>query len=261
MEPSPSWASVLHDIIKKTRKPLAYFLVFSAFGLRFTPWHYTPEITLAMLGFILLQAFFEIHNKITESNSKTTFDDFHGASSAIHAEIEKLSEVGGNITIRYLGLAGYHWQYIESNLVHLLKHSRISKISFQFITLDPNWEGIDMCNPAWKNLILGTTSAVNHFKFNHKADIDRARCSIEYRYYQSMPQVWGILINDAALFYSMAYWDNDHLRGGHNPIEVIKSKDSSFGMTRIKEFNGWFDYFWAQQSESKVLVGVANESQ
>ncbi len=256
----PSWASVLHDIIKKTRKPLAYILVISAFGLRFTPWHYTPEITLAMLGFILLPAFFEIHNKITEPNSKTTFDNFQAASSAIQAEIEKLSELGGNLTIRYLGMAGFNWIYLEYAIVHVLKQSKVAKLKVELLLVDPEWDEIDACNNTWKTRIIGTTETVNYF-FKSKARINSEKLSIEIRYYKTLPQIWGVLVNDSVLFFGTAYWDNDHLRGGHNPIEVIKSKDSSFGMTRIKEFNGWFDYFWAQQSESKVLVGVANESQ
>jgi len=239
-----SFASYLSVAINSTRKPLAYILVAIAPLLGLTKWSHASEAAIVMLGFILLPTFFEIHKKVTESTHSTTFESFQAASSTLQDEIDRLSKINGSLDICWLGLSGYHWPYIESSLSQLLKRPKIPKVTLKFILLDPSWDNLETINSSWRNQILGIKESVENFNINNRIAIENANWSINIQYYRSLPQILGVLINNSTLFFSLAYWDNDRLRGGHNPTELIKSTDGNFGEIRIKEFSDWFEYFW-----------------
>ncbi|MDD5272996.1 MAG: hypothetical protein PHU14_09785 [Methylovulum sp.] len=241
-------AGFLKATYKKTKKPLAYILIVGLPLLKLSHWPYAPEVTLITLGLILLPAFFEIHDKIVEPVPLDVFENFQSASNAILHEIETICEKNNTIKIRYLGLAAYHWPHIEAVLTSLLRKSKSpKKLNLQLLMIDPKWSGVDDYNPNWKDIVFGTIGSMNNFKAVNSKSINDLEWSIEFRQYQFIPQLWGILLDDSVLFLSTSYWDSGRLRGGHNPIETIRS-DGKFARIKIAEFNGWFDFFWEQNS-------------
>ena len=256
----PSLGSLFGIILNRSRQPLAYILILSVPVLRlyYSSNPYAVMGTFIALGLLLLPVFFEIHKKIMEPTGSRNFDNFQAAVASINNEIDRMTQVGANLNIKYLGLAGYHWPHIESSLTRLLRQSRVPRCTLQLLVVDPEWDGISRCNQSWKHIVLGTTEAMNNFKAVNNLAIEKANWSISVRYYRATPQIWGILINDAVLFFSMAYWDCDRLRGGHNPIEIINSNNGTFEKIRVSEFLGWFEYLWKQLENSDSKISESN---
>jgi hypothetical protein len=78
--------------------------------------------------------------------------------------------------------------------------------------------------------------------------------SVKVTTYRSVPQLWGVCINDTTLFLGTSFWDQVEeeengkvvryeMHGRSNPMELIKSDDGRFGQQRIREFIGWFEYY------------------
>jgi len=154
---------------------------------------------LCVLGTIILNFLVEIYKKVMASANPESFENFHDASDTVWQEVENAATSSNEVDIRILGLAGYHWQYIENGCIRRLKNNKAAKVDLKFLMIDPEWDGIEKCNPSWKSHVLTATASIE--EFNANPAFDESKSHIAVPYYRTMLQLWGILINDSVLFF------------------------------------------------------------
>jgi hypothetical protein len=145
----------------------------------------------------------------------------------------------------------------------MLATKRVKNVTLDLLILDYNWDGLNALSPTWKNQGITTNDWVNAFTLRHRREIRDLNWSISLNTYRNVPQIWGICVNNDTLFRCTAYWNkieeetpdgskivNYLMRGGLNPVELIKRDDENFSQERIDEFIGWFDYYKSDQYRS-----------
>jgi hypothetical protein len=249
-------------MVMNNKPAIAYSLVIVMFLYRYILSASPPESVFVGLAFTLMAILFDIHAKVTEEHKPMVFDCFESAKQSLYDQINFELKRQKLIKIRYFGLVGYHWQDIESYFEALLNNNRHTSINIMILLIDSDHPRIGDVSDAWQCQSIATRKWVEAFKNRNFAAIKQSNWSIDVRLYQDIPQIWGISIDESAALFGTSYWhkyekeENGQtvsgyvLRGGSNPLEMIRTEDGDIGCVRIKNFVSWFDHFWGGQGKT-----------
>jgi hypothetical protein len=203
---------------------------------------------------MLLQLLSEIYAAVIDDRATiVVYENFKSICPTFFDVLRSLHRHRKPIKIRYLGLSGYHWYDIESELTVMLTKEHVTDVCIDLIVLDYNWAWLEKLGPQLKNQVPTTREWVTLFSQRYGHEIRTHNWSLKVNTYRGVPQIWGICINDITLFRGTSYWDQiaspngaktgKILRAGYNPIELITYDDGRFGQERINEFIEWFEYY------------------
>jgi hypothetical protein len=197
----------------------------------------------------------DIHTKINAAMPAKIFDCLVAAKQELFNELRKVAETQEQVTIRYFGIVGNHWHDIEPDIQLILDMNKSVCFNIKMLLLDDKWPQLSSLNYRFPALCTTVQITIEQFRRrNRKIFMADTLSSFEVRLYRHHPHIWGICIDESTLFLGHTFWekipgDTEQtgevwLRGGSNPIELIKLQDNKLAHHRISDFVGWFEYYW-----------------
>lgn len=138
------------------RKILVYILFLISVILSIIPGPIAQLIQIAaiiLLGWFILQIFFEILNPPTVLERPRQYDNFYNAWPDIKDYLMNTLKKGSPFTICWLDSSLEHASVLISDVLKpILLDSSKNPLKIELAMLDPNWAEIDKINPSWASL-------------------------------------------------------------------------------------------------------------
>jgi hypothetical protein len=243
------------------RKILVYILFLISVILSIIPGPIAQLIQIAaiiLLGWFILQIFFEILNPPTVLERPRQYDNFYNAWPDIKDYLMNTLKKSSPFTICWLDSSLEHASVLISDVLKpILLDSSKNPLKIELAMLDPNWAEIDKINPSWASLAKSNYESLKVFLDVYQEEIRKHEWSIDLLLYRFLPNIQGILINFEHLFISSCTWRNGQMNHD-NFYELYHFNDNFAGKEKIDQFRSWFEHC---QKENQNLAQPTLSSQ
>lgn len=259
METKPTIYERIELFLEKSKIPTAYILFIYITSVQYIPDDWVPKsfkeaslLPVAItLGVIILRVFFDIYKKINEPKKSLPF--FNKWSTVIDSGeflkiFNKRLHDDKVLNIKAIGISSrFHWNYIKNQIEEYVIKSKNVEFNVSIAILNPDWyDKLVFIDENFKQKFYhnakATESDINHFINSYKEKNTACKCNIELLYYNFMPSVYGVLLDDKFLFQGNTYWEKGHLRSAGQSYNLFVEDDDFSGSERINIFNSWFKY-------------------
>lgn len=135
---------------------------------------------------------------------------------------------------------------------YLSLYEETPNLHLKMLLINPESTVFDSVASHWRNEcrhIMQTALP----EFNRKWESYDRRIQFEWRTYEYLPPMVGLLIDERHLLIGWCSWRNigkgKELRGAENPCLYFNSEDQN-AESFFYLFNGWFNYGWGEQQKS-----------
>lgn len=260
----PTLIHRLMEGYEAAKKPLAYIFIFVAVLLESLPQEMLPEGArsisytgvLLVLALILLQVLFDIYERVMEGRKEINIIK----SNDLYASIHDIASKEKYVNIKYVGVAGRHgWSNVIEKMINENDSESLvqKKIRFDIdiALMDPGelaqrpsgFRRFEALPVIAKDIAEASV---------HLPEVSSEGSSLRLHFYQHMPNMIGLLVNDNYLFMSYAYWDKTRgewtLRAGGSDYFVYDKNDDFGGQEVIRRFLGWFCFIVESENRGEV---------
>lgn len=264
MKTDKSLITRLKEAYEKGKKPLAYIIIVSIFGLEILanlsvfPSEVTQKIEMTLLvtiAMILLEVLFQVYEKVVAGRSQLKVIK----PNALYDELLNLIKTSKSVDIQYIGVAGrFGWYSVLSRLLDKSNDDSLhdaTKFNVEIALISPEFyennkdylHKFDALFPITQD-ITRTQETLQTLYSND----DRKKLTLYS--YDYLPNFVGFLINGNYLFLNSCFWeelDDAELtfRAGGTEYLVYDKNDEFGGSHYIDRFNGWFNHIKRLRNE------------
>ena len=251
--------TVFRNAFGRTRRLIAFMAVaFVTFAPIFDHW----KIALSGVGVLLaiiLQVLFEVHDWAdkTEAAAPRQFRGIEQAIPIVKQYLQDALDRDGEIHFRWVGMtmANVWITNLEGVMDWLARDVGAKKVKFEVAMSDSAWLDTNKIRKAWD----GASADANAQRIieyltedapQRIPKLEELDWTFEVRRYAHMPTLHGGLINDKYLFLGISRWDAKQMHAGDRLFRLYKEEDGQGSRDKIKVFQGWFDFSFADPKPS-----------
>jgi len=267
MKTDKSFITRLKEAYEKGKKPLAYIIIISIFGLEILanlsifPSEVTQKIEMTLVvtvAMILLEVLFQVYEKIVADRGRLKVIN----PNALYDEILNLVKTSKSINIQCIGVAGrFGWYSVLSRLLDKSNNDSLhdaSSFNVEIALISPEFYEANKSHLDKFDALFPVTQDITRTQEKlQKLYPDDDKKTLKFYSYDYLPNFVGFLINDNYLFLNTCFWEEQDdselaFRAGGTEYLVYDKNDEFGGSLYIDRFNGWFNYIRQAEDVGKL---------